>query len=45
MMIAGSTGGVANLKTVQAMTTQEAKLAMEKANTARAGFRAAGADN
>ena len=45
LMIAGSTGGVANLKTVQAMTTQEAKLAMEKANTARAGFRAAGADN
>jgi uncharacterized protein with GYD domain len=43
LMIAGSTGGVANLKTIQAMTTQEAKVAMEKANAARAGFQAAGA--
>jgi uncharacterized protein with GYD domain len=42
LMIAGSTGGVANLKTVQALTTQEAKAAMEKANAARAGFRPAG---
>jgi uncharacterized protein with GYD domain len=42
LMIAGATGGVANLKTVQAMTTQEAKSAMEKANNARAAFRAAG---
>lgn len=43
LMIVASTGGVTNLKTVQAMTTQEAKMAMEKAKTARAGFRAAGA--
>ena len=42
LMIAGATGGVANLKTVQAMTPQEAKTAMEKANNARAGGRAAG---
>lgn len=45
LMIAASTGGVTNLKTVQAMTTQEAKVAMEKANIARAGFQAAGAGN
>jgi len=42
LMIAGSTGCVANLRTVQALTTQESKAAMEKANSARAGFRAAG---
>ncbi len=42
LMIAGSTGGVANLRTVQALTTQESKAAMEKANSARAGFQAAG---
>ena len=42
MMIAGSTGGVTNLRTVQALTTQESKAAMEKANSARAGFQAAG---
>ncbi len=42
MLIAGSTGGVTNLKTIQAITTQEAKLAMEKAQTARAGFQVAG---
>ncbi len=45
LMIAGSTGGVTNLKTVQALTTQEAKAAMEKAKAARSGFRAAGAGN
>ena len=45
LMIAGSTGGVTNLKTVQALTTQDAKAAMEKANAARAGFRPAGAGN
>lgn len=45
LMIAGSTGGVSNLKTVQALTTQEAKAAMEKANAARAGFRSAGTGN
>ena len=44
LMIAGSTG-VTNLKTIQALTTQEAKAAMEKANSARAGFRPAGAGN
>ncbi len=43
LMVAGSTGGVTNLKTVQALTAQEAKGAMEKANTVRAGFRSAGA--
>ena len=45
LMIAGSSGGVTNLKTVQALTTQDAKAAMEKANAARAGFRSAGAGN
>ena len=45
LMIAGATGGVTNLRTVQAMTTQEAKGAMEKANNARSGFRAAGTSN
>ncbi len=43
LMIAGSSGGVTNLKTFQALTTQEAKAAMEKANAARASFRPAGA--
>lgn len=43
LMIAGSTGGVTNLKTVQALTAQEAKAAMEKAKGARAGFKSAGA--
>ncbi len=42
LMIAGATGGVTNLKTVQALTTQEAKSAMEKAKYARASFAAAG---
>jgi deoxyribose-phosphate aldolase len=41
-MIAGSTGGVTNLKTVQALTTQEAEAAMKKAKSARAGFKPAG---
>ncbi len=45
LMIAGSTGGVTNLKTVQALTTQEAKAAMEKAKAARGGFRSAGTGN
>lgn len=45
LMIAGSTGGVSNLKTVQALNTQEAKAAMEKAKNARAGFKAAGASS
>jgi uncharacterized protein with GYD domain len=45
LMVAGATGGVANLKTVQAMTTQEAKAAMEKANNARGGFKSAGASS
>lgn len=43
LMIAGSSGGVTNLKTVQALTTKEAKRAMEKAKTARAGFKGPGA--
>ena len=42
LMIAGSAGGVSNLKTVQAMTTQEAKAAMEKANAARGAYRTPG---
>lgn len=42
LLIAGATGGVCNLKTVQALTTAEAKAAMEKANSARAGFTPAG---
>ena len=43
LMVAGATGSVTNMKTVQALTTQEAKAVMEKANNARAGFQAAGA--
>ena len=42
LMVAGATGGVTNLKTIQALTTQEAKVAMERANAARGGFVAAG---
>ena len=42
LLIAGSTGGVCNLKTVQALTTQEAKACMEKAKNARGGFKPAG---
>lgn len=43
LMVAGASGGVSNLKTVQALTTLEAKSAMQKAKNARAGFKAAGA--
>ncbi|MBL6928936.1 MAG: GYD domain-containing protein [Rhodospirillales bacterium] len=43
LMIAGSTGGVTNLKTIQALSSLDAKAAMEKAKTARTGFRPAGA--
>ncbi len=42
LMVAGSTGGVANLNTIQAMTTAEAKIAMEKANAAQSSFQSAG---
>jgi uncharacterized protein with GYD domain len=35
LMIAVSTGRGTNLKTIQALTAQEAKQAMEKANSAR----------
>ncbi len=42
LMVAGSTGGVTNLNTVQAMTTADAKIAMEKANTAQSSFQSAG---
>lgn len=42
LMVAGSTGGVCNLKTTRAFTTQEAKAAMEKAGDVVAGFQAAG---
>lgn len=42
LMVAGSSGGVANLKTVQAITTAEAKAAMEKAKAVRAAYRPIG---
>ncbi len=42
LMVAGATGGVTNLKTVQALTTKQAKSAMEKAKSARAAFHPAG---
>ncbi len=42
LMIAGSSGSVTNMHTIQAMSTKEAKVVMEKAKLARAGFRAAG---
>ena len=42
MMIAGSTGGVKNLNTIQGVTTQEAMKSMEKAKSARASFKPAG---
>lgn len=42
LMVAGASGGVCRLKTVQAFTTAEAKASMEKANKIRAGFRPAG---
>lgn len=45
LMIAGSTGGVHNLKTVQAISTTEAKAAMVKAQTARTSFLRAGAES
>lgn len=43
LMVAGASGGVCNLKTTRAFTTQEAKSAMEKAKQVSAGFKAAGA--
>jgi len=42
LMVAGSTGGVTNLTTTQAMTTQQAEAAMKKANATRAKFAPAG---
>lgn len=42
MMIAGSTGGVKNLKTIEGMTTKDAMKSMEKAKAARASFKPAG---
>jgi len=42
LMVAGAGGGVCNLKTTQAFTTQEAKSAMEKANQVVSGFKSAG---
>jgi len=42
LMIAGSTGGVTRLKTIEGMTTKDAMKAMEKANKARASFQPAG---
>ncbi len=43
LMVAGASGGVCNLKTTRAFTTQDAKSAMETANQVIAGFKAAGA--
>ena len=43
LMVAGASGGVCNLKTTRAFTTQEGKSAMEKAGQVAAGFKAAGA--
>ena len=42
LMVAGASGGVTNLKTVQGFTTQETKVIMERANSIRGGFVAAG---
>jgi uncharacterized protein with GYD domain len=42
LMIVGASGGVTNLKTVQALSTQDAKVIMERANAVRGGFVAAG---
>jgi uncharacterized protein with GYD domain len=42
LMIAGATGGVTNLRTIQALSPQDAKAAMEKAKSAMAGFQPAG---
>jgi uncharacterized protein with GYD domain len=42
LMIAGGSGSVTNLKTVQGFTTQETKVIMERANSVRGGFIAAG---
>lgn len=42
LMVAGSSGGVCNMKTTRAFTTQEAKSAMKKAGQVAAGFKAAG---
>jgi len=45
LMVVESTGGATNLKTTQAITTREARISMEKANTVIAGFRSAGSSN
>ncbi len=45
LMVIASTGGTSNLKTVQAMTTLEAKGAMERAKQISVGFQAAGASD
>ncbi len=42
LMVAGASGGVTNLKTIQALSTQEAKEVMERANAVNDGFVAAG---
>ena len=42
LMVGAATGGVTNLRTVQAMTTADAMSAMERANNARAAFKSAG---
>jgi len=42
LMVAGASGGVTNLKTIQALSTQEAKEVMARANAVNDGFVAAG---
>lgn len=42
LLTAASTGTVADMRTVRAFTTAEAKNAMQKANEIRGGFRPAG---
>jgi uncharacterized protein with GYD domain len=42
LMVAGASGGVCNLKTTRAFTTQEAKASMEKAGQVVAGYSAPG---
>lgn len=44
LFVAGASGGVTDLKTVQAFTTADAKSAMERAKAISASFKAAGGD-
>lgn len=42
LMVVGASGSVTKIKTIQAITTQEAKMAMKKANAIASDFKAAG---